>query len=107
MAIGNRGQVESVVGLTQLEHHVVGNINNRVERPHTRQHQPVCEPLWRCLYGDPTQHSRNEPAAQRWIKNLDCQEVINTVSISRATLGVTAGVDAVIRVGEVDTECGG
>ncbi len=40
-------EIESMHGLSQFEHHVIGDINSRVDRSHTTSTQTFNHPAWR------------------------------------------------------------
>ncbi len=66
-ATGDLGRVEGVQRLAQLQHHVVGDVDRRRDRPHARQQQPPLQPprtdRRRIDAGHPP---RGEPGAQRF-----------------------------------------
>ena len=64
-------EVVGMVRLAQLEHHVVRDVDQGVDRPHAQQGQALLHPLRRLADGDAAQHPHDEPSAQVRVGDLD------------------------------------
>ena len=64
-------QVVRVVGLAELEHHVVRDVDERVDRPHPEREQAALHPVGRRADRDVAQHPGAEPSAQIGVGDLD------------------------------------
>ena len=69
--VGDRVEVEHVIRLTELQHDVVGDVDDRVDRSHAKCDQPVLDPLRGLADCHVVQHARREPAAELRVDDLD------------------------------------
>ena len=69
MTVGDEAQIVGVVGLTQLEHHVVGDVDDRVDRSHAGSGQAGRHPRRRLPDGDVVEYPGAEPLAE--VRGLD------------------------------------
>ena len=72
-----------MVRLAELEHHVVGDVDDAVDGPHPERDQPVLDPLRRGAHGDVAQHSGQEAAAQGRVDDLDRARWRRASSVAR------------------------
>ena len=72
---GDRGRVEGVDGLAQLEHHVVGGVDDVADRPHAGRQQPHLDRVRRRPDADAADPAAHEAGAQVRVLDLDRQAV--------------------------------
>ena len=61
-------------GVAEIEHHVVGRVDDVVDGTHARQRQPACHPVRRGADPDVEEHLGREPGAQILVEHLDAGE---------------------------------
>ena len=96
--VGDGGEVERVVGLAEFEHHIVRDVDDRVDRTHTELDQPLLHPRRRLPDTDVAEHRGDEAAAQLGILDPDVEKAVDRL---------VGGGDLVVREAELDTQRSG